>query len=177
VVQEKGADSFVSACAAALPLMPGWHAGIIGADRFSTRSPDTAFVRMVRAAAQEANVTMFGYRDHPDVLSEMRRAAIVVVPSRWQEPFGLVALEAMASGAAVIVSNRGGLPEVAGEAAVYVDPDDPAAIAAAIRVLACDDARRSALAEAGQARARQFDLPVVAARLAALRRQILAGGG
>jgi glycosyltransferase involved in cell wall biosynthesis len=177
VVRDKAPDAFVSACAAALPLMPGWRAEIIGSDRFSVDSPDTAFVQMVRATAEAAGVAMLGYRDHPDVLSAMRRAAIIVVPSRWQEPFGLVALEAMACGAAVIASNRGGLPEVAGDAALYVDPDDPPAIATAIRTLARDEARRSALAEAGRARARQFDLPVVAERLAALRRQILAGGG
>jgi glycosyltransferase involved in cell wall biosynthesis len=177
VVREKGPDSFVSACAAALPLMPGWRAEIIGSDRFSIVSPDTAFVQMVRAAAEASGVAMLGYRDHPDVLTAMRRAAIIVVPSRWEEPFGLVALEAMACGAAVIASNRGGLPEVAGDAAVYVDPDDPPAIAAAIRGLARDEVRRAALAEAGRVRARQFDLPVVTAHLAALRRRILAGGG
>ena len=176
VVRDKGPDSFVSACAAALPLMPGWRAEIIGSDRFSVVSPDTAFVQMVRAAAEAASVAMLGYRDHPDVLTAMRRAAIVVVPSRWQEPFGLVALEAMACGAAVIAAKRGGLPEVAGDAAVYVDPDDPPAIANAIRSLARDEARRSAPAEAGRLRAHQFDLPVVAARLAGLRRDLLAGG-
>ena len=80
----------------------------------------------------------------------MARAAIVVVPSRWQEPFGLVALEALASGAALICADRGGLREVAGDAAVYVDPDDPAALAAAIRALAADAARRAALGQAGR---------------------------
>jgi glycosyltransferase involved in cell wall biosynthesis len=177
VVQEKGPDAFVTACAAALPAMPGWRAEIIGADRFSVDSPDTAFIRMVRAMAEGANVAMLGYRDHPDVLTAMRRAAIVVVPSRWEEPFGLVALEAMACGAAVIASNRGGLPEVAGDAAFYVDPDDPPSIATAIRTLARDEARRAALAEAGLMRARQFDLPVVAARLAELRWRMMGGGG
>ena len=53
----------------------------------------------------------------------MTRAAIVIVPSRWNEPFGLTALEALACGAPLIVSPRGGLPEVAGEAAVYANPD------------------------------------------------------
>ena len=101
----------------------------------------------------------------------MARAAIVVVPSRWPEPFGLVALEALASGAALICSPRGGLPEVAGDAAIYADPDRPAEIAAAIRTLASDEGRRAALAEAGRERAQQFDVPAIAARLAALRRQ------
>ena len=151
VVADKAPDAFVSACAAALPHLPGWSAEIIGADRFSFDSPDTGFVQMVRAAAESANVRMLGYRDHPEVLIAMARAAIVVVPSRWPEPFGLVALEALASGAALICSPRGGLPEVAGDAAIYADPDRPAEIAAAIRTLASDEGRRAALAEAGRA--------------------------
>ena len=169
VVRDKGPDTFVTACAAALPHLPGWGAQIIGADRFSFDSPDTAFVQMVRAAAEAGNLRMLGYRDHPEVLIAMARAAIVVVPSRWPEPFGLVALEAMASGAALICSPRGGLPEVAGDAAMYANPDDPAEIAAAIRTLANDDRRRATLAEAGRIRAQAFDVPAIAARLAALR--------
>ncbi len=177
VVADKGPDAFVSACAAALPHMPGWSAEIIGADRFSLDSPDTGFVQMVRAAAEGANVRMLGYRDHPDVLAAMSRAAIVVVPSRWAEPFGLVALEALASGAALICSPRGGLPEVAGDAAIYANPDDPAEIAAAIRMLGSDGHRRAVLAEAGRQRAQRFDLPVIAVRLAALRHAVLARRG
>jgi glycosyltransferase involved in cell wall biosynthesis len=173
VVADKGPDAFVAACAAALPHLPGWGAEIIGADRFSYDSPDTAFVQMIRGAAEGASVRMLGYRDHPDVLTAMTRAAIVVVPSRWPEPFGLVALEAMAAGAALICSPRGGLPEVGGDVAIYADPDRPAEIAAAIRALATDEPRRAALAEAGRQRARQFDVPVIAARLADLRRAVL----
>ncbi len=103
----------------------------------------------------------------------MARAAIVVVPSRWPEPFGLVALEALASGAALICSPRGGLPEVAGDAALYANPDNPAEIAAAIRTLCGDEARRSAMMDAGRQRAGQFDVPVIAAQLAELRRTVL----
>jgi glycosyltransferase involved in cell wall biosynthesis len=177
VVADKGPDAFVSACAAALPYLPGWGAEIIGADRFSFDSPDTGFVQMIRAAAEGANVRMLGYRDHPEVLVAMARAAIVVVPSRWAEPFGLVALEALASGAALICSPRGGLREVAGDAAVYADPDRPSEIAAAIRALAGDEPRRAALAETGWQRVQRFDVPVIAARLAALRRDILTEAG
>jgi UDP-glucose:(glucosyl)LPS alpha-1,2-glucosyltransferase len=173
VVADKAPDAFVSACAAALPHLPGWGAEIIGADRFSFDSPETGFVQMVRAAAEAANVRMLGYRDHPEVLTAMARAAIVVVPSRWPEPFGLVALEAMASGAALICSPRGGLPEVAGDAAMYANPDNPAEIAAAIKTLGGDEGRRAALAEAGRQRARLFDVKPIAARLAALRMDVL----
>lgn len=177
VVADKAPDAFVSACAAALPHLPGWGAQIIGADRFSFDSPDTGFVQMVRAAAEGAHVRMLGYRDHPEVLLAMARAAIIVVPSRWPEPFGLVALEALASGAALICSARGGLPEVAGDAAVYVNPDEPAEIAAAIRSLGLDEGRRAALAQAGWQRVQQFDVKAIAARLAALRHDVLARRG
>jgi UDP-glucose:(glucosyl)LPS alpha-1,2-glucosyltransferase len=169
VVADKAPDAFVAACAAVLPDLPGWRAEIIGADRFSFDIPDTGFVEMVRAAAEAAGVLMLGYRDHPAVLMAMARAAIVVVPSRWPEPFGLVALEALASGAGLICSPRGGLPEVAGDAGLYANPDNPADIADAIRMLALDDARRAALGAAGRERARQFDVPAIARQLAALR--------
>lgn len=174
VVADKAPDVFVSACAAALPHLPGWGAQIIGADRFSFSSPDTGFVQMVRAGAEGANVRMLGYRDHPEVLAAMARAAIVVVPSRWAEPFGLVALEALGSGAALICSPRGGLPEVAGDAAIYADPDNIAEVVAAIRALASDEPRRAALADAGRQRVQQFAVPLIAGQLAALRLRVIA---
>ena len=173
VVDNKAPDAFIAACAQALPDLPGWRAEIIGADRFAVDSPDTSFVQKIRIAAANANVAMLGYRDHPQVLAAMARSSIVVVPSRWPEPFGLVALEALASGAALICSPRGGLPEVAGDAAIYADPDRPQDIAAAIRTLAADPSHRCAMARAGRERASQFAVPIIARQLAALRQAIL----
>ncbi len=174
LVPEKGADTFVAACAAALPALPGWRAEMIGADRFRADSPDTDFIRSLRETARVGGVALLGYRDHPEVLAAMARAAIVVVPSRWQEPFGLTALEALACGAPLICSRRGGLPEIGGEAAVYADPDDPLALADAIRNLALDPGRRQVMENSGPLRARQFDVTLAASRLAALRREVLA---
>ena len=174
VVRDKGADTFVEACAAALPHLPGWRAVMIGADRFGPDSPETPWIAALRPRAAAANVEMWGYRPHADVMAAMARAAIIVVPSRWPEPFGLTALEAMAAGGALLCAPRGGLPEVFGDAGLAIDPDNPATLAATIRALAANPARLAALGEAGRARARLFDLPVAAARLDALRRQILA---
>ena len=175
IVAEKGPDAFVSACASAMPHLSGWGAEMIGADRFFSGSPDTNFVQMIRGAADGSGVRMLGYRDHTEVLTAMSRASIVVVPSRWPEPFGLVALEALASGASLICSPRGGLPEVAGDCAVYADPDKPMEIAAAIRTLAKDDRRRAELARMGRERARWFDMPTILKHLAELRNAVLAG--
>jgi glycosyltransferase involved in cell wall biosynthesis len=177
VVPDKAPDSFVAACAQALPALPGWRADIIGADGMAINGRETDYVRRIRAQAEAGGVAMTGYRDHPEVLQAMTRAAIAIVPSRWNEPFGLTALEALACGAPLIVSPRGGLPEVAGEAAIYANPDKPEEIAAAILSLASDPARRAALSAAGRERARRFDTKVAAARLAALRREALRVSG
>jgi UDP-glucose:(glucosyl)LPS alpha-1,2-glucosyltransferase len=175
VVPDKAPDSFIRAWALAMHSLPGWRAEIIGADGMSETSRETDYVRLIKSQAMEAGVAMAGYRDHPLVLEAMSRAAIVIVPSRWNEPFGLTALEALACGAPLIVSPRGGLPEVAGNAAVYANPDAPAEIAAALIALATDPARRAALSACGRDRARRFDTPVAAARLAKLRHAALNG--
>ncbi len=173
VVADKGADLFVDACALALPKLLGWTATMIGADRFGPNSPDTAFLRALRPRAAARGVAMAGFRPHAEVLSAMASAAIVVVPGRWPEPFGLVALEALASGAALIFTPRGGLPDIVGDAGVRVPPD-AAAIAAAILALARDPERRAALGVAGLARARTFEIGAVARQLDAERDRILA---
>ena len=173
IVADKGADLFVDACAEALPQLPGWRAEMIGADRFRPDSPDTPFLRALRPQAAAAGVALRGHQPHDVVMQAMQRAAIVVVPSRWQEPFGLTALEAMASGAALVCSPRGGLPEVAGDAALYADPAVPGAVAGAVLALARDPARRMALAVAGRARALGFGSAQAAARLLDLRRDLL----
>ncbi|MDE2199106.1 MAG: glycosyltransferase family 4 protein [Rhodospirillales bacterium] len=173
MVADKGADRFVAACALALPRLPGWRAEMIGADRFGPHSPETPWLAALRPQAAAAGIALAGYRPHEAVLAAMARASIVVVPSRWPEPFGLTALEAMACGAALLCAMRGGLPEVVGEAALPIDPDDVPAMAAAIVALAADPARRAALGAAGRARARLFGVAEAAARLDAMRRDVL----
>ena len=174
MVADKGADVFVDACAAVLPRLPGWRAEMVGADRFRPDSPETPFLRALRPKAAAAGITLRGHQPNAEVVAAMRRAAIVVVPSRWEEPFGLVALEAMACGAALVCSPRGGLPEVAGDAALYADPAEPGAVAAAVLALAQDATRRAALATTGRARAETFGAPEAARRLVAFRDAALA---
>jgi UDP-glucose:(glucosyl)LPS alpha-1,2-glucosyltransferase len=174
MVADKGADSFVAACARALPDLPGWRAEMIGADRFSPDSPQTRWLRALLPRAEAAGIVLRGYLPHAEVLAAMSRAAIVVVPSRWPEPFGMTALEALATGAALLCAPRGGLAEVVGDAAVRIDPDDVAGMADAIVALARDGACRAGLGEVGRARARRFDVELAGAALDALRGDVLA---
>lgn len=175
VVPDKAPDAFIAACARALSHLPGWRAEIIGAAGFSPADgPDSDFIRRLRPAAAEAGVAMLGFRPHEEVLQAMARAAIVVVPSRWEEPFGLTALEAMACGAALACSGRGGLAEVAAGAFLAIDPDDPDSAAATLIRLAGDAELRAALSAAGLRRAQDcFALDDARARLDDLRDQIL----
>ncbi len=173
LVPEKGADRFVAACARALPGLPGWRAEVIGARRLQPDGMGGAYSATLARTAAAAGVAMAGHQPHGEVLAAMARAALVVVPSRWPEPFGLTALEAMAGGAALICSPRGNLPALVGDAAVLVDPDDAGALADAITTLAHDEPRRAALGAAGLERARAFDIGVGTAALDRLRREIL----
>ena len=174
VVPEKGADLFIAAWAAAEELMQGWRAVIIGADRFSDDSPETPYIAALRPQAKAANVEMLGYRPHEAVLTALSETSIAVVPSRWQEPFGLVALEAMACGAALIASPEGGLPEVIGDGGLMIHPESGTSFANAITTLGTDGGFRDAMARRGRARAKQFGTDAIGPRLAAHRARWIA---
>lgn len=93
------------------------------------------------------------------VLATMAAASVVVVPSLYAEPFGLVATEAMAVGTPVVASAVGGLPDVLdhGRAGVLVPPGDSTALRRAVVDLIADPDRRAALAAAGRRRAVELD--------------------
>lgn len=101
------------------------------------------------------HVRFTGRQEAGTVAALYRGAAAVVYPSLL-EGFGLPILEAMAAGAPVITSNRSSMPEVAGQAAILVDPEDEAQIAHAMRVTLEDDATRARMVLAGRERAASF---------------------
>jgi glycosyltransferase involved in cell wall biosynthesis len=92
----------------------------------------------------------------PDELESLYAAADLVAQPSLYEGFGLPVLEAMARGVPVACSDIPPLREVAGDAARYFDPRDPATIAAAITELLADPQERRRLAEAGHARTARF---------------------
>jgi glycosyltransferase involved in cell wall biosynthesis len=83
-------------------------------------------------------------------------AAISIVASKWEEPFGRTALEAHAGGAALISSQTGGLREISGDAAAYLSEVTGSAIASMLFRLASDDALREKLSQEGMQRVRRL---------------------
>jgi glycosyltransferase involved in cell wall biosynthesis len=115
----------------------------------------TALRRAVHQHQLHKYVRFLGYLPEETLAVMYRLAGVFVFPSLY-EGFGLPPLEAMASGTPVIVSNLSSMPEVAGDAALLVDPYDPHAIADGIyRVLTDADVRKD-LRRKGVARAGQF---------------------
>ena len=104
-------------------------------------------------AAQVSNLHFLGYRT--DIAAIFRAADVVTVPSHW-EGFGLVALEALATGTPVIASDASSLPEIVrdGVDGLLVPPRIPQALAAAIVALARNPEARSRMGASGAARAR-----------------------
>jgi glycosyltransferase involved in cell wall biosynthesis len=92
----------------------------------------------VEQAGLAEAVTFKGWTDPDELATHYRHAELLLVPSRY-EPFGIVALEAIASGCPVVAAETGGLPEAVGDCGILVDPDDPEGLAnAAERALRLD---------------------------------------
>jgi glycosyltransferase involved in cell wall biosynthesis len=92
---------------------------------------------------EQERVRHLGHVPHEDMPALYRGARAVVFPSLF-EGFGVPVLEAMACGTPVAASDRGALAEIAGGAAMLFDPEDPAAIAAAVPAAVADDGLRAA---------------------------------
>jgi glycosyltransferase involved in cell wall biosynthesis len=111
--------------------------------------------RRAGALGLSGRVRLAGYLPDADLPALLSGALAFAFPSLY-EGFGLPVLEAMACGAPVLTSATSSLPEVAGDAALLVDPHDEAAIAAGLARLAADAGLRAELRERGLAHAARF---------------------
>jgi glycosyltransferase involved in cell wall biosynthesis len=122
-------------------------------------STDRRYTPLLQAQIQELGLTdrvqFLDYVTYDQLPTLYGQAIALVFPSLW-EGFGFPVLEAMSCGTPVITSNLSSLPEVAGDAALLVDPYNEQAIAHAMLQIALDDKVRSQLRAAGLARADRF---------------------
>lgn len=128
--------------------------------------PELAVLKELAAASGlNGRVHFPGKADRQTAAALFRECVFFVLPSR-HEPFGIVNLEAMAAGKAVLATRVGGVPEVVldGETGILVPPEDVDALAEGIRRLAGDPALRERLGAAGRERARLFSWDAVTER-------------
>lgn len=133
---------------------------------------DQEVFNLVERLDLKEHVRFPGYIPGDDLASWYSAATAFIYPSRY-EGFGLPVAEAMACGTPVITSAVSSLPEVVGETGLLVDPDDEAALAAAITRLASDSDLRRTLSLAGQERAARFRWERMAAETAALYERVI----
>lgn len=138
--------------------MPGWHSDQLqpSLDR----------------AQRDGQVRLLGYQDDATLAALLAGARLLLFPSLY-EGFGLPVLEAMASGTPVLVSRRAALPEVAGEAGSYFEPDDQVGCTKSLQRLIDDDAEWLTRRTAGLQQAAQFSWAECARITAASYRDVL----
>ena len=95
----KGYDIFCKAIVEVLNKNKEWKALVIGDEKRENLE------------LKHKNADILGFKKHEEVIKIFKKSSIAVVCSRWEEPFGRTSLEASANGCAVIVTNKGGLPE------------------------------------------------------------------
>ncbi len=102
----KGYDIFAQAITKILNKHQDWKAIIIGDEKRE------------KITLKHSNAKILGFKKHNEVLKIFKKTSITVACSRWEEPFGRTSLEASANGCAVIITNKGGLPETVTDAKI-----------------------------------------------------------
>jgi glycogen synthase len=139
LVSDKGIDLLIDALSILRESGLGTQVTIVGdgPERFALQA-------QVRDLKLQARVEFAGSQRGSDLAAILNRHRILVVPSRWPEPFGIVALEAIACGCVVVGSDQGGLPEAIGACGVTFPNNDPRALADRLADLITNEERRRA---------------------------------
>jgi glycosyltransferase involved in cell wall biosynthesis len=156
----------------AFEAMPaGWRLVLAGAvDGWGAAEE----LRAVESSPRRSDIDVPGYVTTAELESLYSRARIFAFAS-LDEGFGMPVLDAMARGVAVVTSRRSALPEVAGDAALLVDPESVDELSEALRSLASDEGAREELARRGRARVASFSWDAAVQRTWAVYRELQPG--
>ena len=176
LIPEKGSLLFAQAAVLARARVPDWRFVMIGAWGFTNDESPKEYEKQVIAEMQKLGNQgeMTGYLPRRAALDRLAEGAISVISSLWEEPCSLAAIEAMASGCAVIATRRGGLSEVVGDAGFLIDQDDPMQFAECMVQLALNASALDHWQQRARQRALQYlDIHHASASLDALRDRYL----
>ncbi len=135
-----------------LQVLGSNHYGYSVRDEFEQKLDDLS----AELEALGISVRRPGFIDRYALPDEMRKAHINVVPSRWDEPFGLVTPEGMATGLATVASRTGGTPEIVADAGLLFERGDADGLAAHLERLVGDESLRRDYGRQARERAREF---------------------
>lgn len=116
LVSDKGVDILIDAFKLVLQTYPSANLTIIG------EGPDRKKLEVQAGDINKANILFTGILRDKILVDKLQEHTCMVIPSLWDEPFGIVALEGIASCDTVISSNCGGLPEAVGECGILIEP-------------------------------------------------------
>jgi glycosyltransferase involved in cell wall biosynthesis len=156
-----------------VPLLLGDRPGV--PELVIAGRPGWAYGDTLKRIKAERGVRYLGHVDDATLSALYRSAGILAFPSLY-EGFGLPLLEAMAHGLPAVVGNAGALPELAGDGAIVVDPEDVLSIAAGLERLLSDASLRETLGAAGKRRAAEFSWERAASATRDVLRQVAGSG-
>jgi glycosyltransferase involved in cell wall biosynthesis len=122
LVPEKGVDLYVDVIGDIANKFLDWKFNLIGSFRLGDDKNEGSFVdKIIKKFIKNSKQTRFyGFKNQDFVQGKMKSASIIVIPSIWEEPYGLVTAEAMSNGIAIIASDVGGIPEVLKENGILI---------------------------------------------------------
>lgn len=167
----KNLHRLLEAYAKLLDWSPKWHLVIVGARNIWKSEP---LGKSVQQYKLEPYVHFTGYIPDAELPALYNGADLFVFPSLY-EGFGLPVLESMACGTPVVTSNTSSLPEIAGDAALLVDPYSVEAIAESIQLVLSDKELAQDLRSRGLERAKMFTWEKTASETIAVYEQLLGG--
>jgi len=133
---------------------------VMGSSFYDNTSGENPFIMELKSKTQKLGnrIKFTGYIDHKMIPQYLKLSDVAVIPSTWEEPFGLTVVEGMAAGLPVITTNSGGIPEICDGVATIVNRDDIVNnLAAAILDLYEYPEKRAAMSEASLERSKLFD--------------------
>jgi glycosyltransferase involved in cell wall biosynthesis len=172
-LDDKGHVEAMAAIMRLLPSRPDWRARFILSA--TDREPKTVQALREAAARMQGRVAIETNLPYAEVKAAWEKSAVAMVLTKTPEPFGRTALEALASGAALLTSGLGGLAEVHGPHAQVANPADSEGVAVRLASLMDLPDLREKLARAGRARvASLYDIGAVAKRMDDFIEEVLA---
>lgn len=133
---------------------------IAGASFYGKDSNVSPYIKRLQEESEsiKEQVVFTSFIDYQDMPSYLKAADVVVVPSMWEEPFGLTVLEAMAAGVPLIATRCGGIPEVCEGVSILIERENVCQnIVNAIRTIYNDPERARIMAQNAARKSRDFD--------------------